>query len=397
MGKNKWLSVLITAVTLGLAAGAGTAAAADADWLTPQEIKASSQLHEAGYSYDPWYVYDQDPVSAWVEGSGGYGTGEYLEFSFPAGTVLTGGIVSPGFCKNGDLFDKNSAPSSLLISSGSMSVTLDVSTYAASYSASSSGYLFTLPQPLTCDGVVRVTIQDVREGWKYADTVISEMRFQGYDGSAAGTAASGGTESGSTASGGTDAASAQPVKSIEEMTDEDRDTLKGIAYWAYRHHSGFGTSQAENSALTAEDLSAEDKAFVLYWFQYFQKDKRIYRSSSPEYNEARKTDLAEIMDEIYGPGQEEAMQVFWSDYVISGDDSIVRMNGTGDFGDAGGYYFDQCSMEMTDDGRLKLVGDVQQYNYETSGYHSDKKYVVFFRVSQPGVLGQYQFDSVQVF
>ena len=173
---------------LAVMAAAGTASAA-VTTLSPTGMAASSTLYEAGFSHDVSNVYDYDLSTAWVEGVNGNGIGEFVDLFFPAGTVITGGTIYPGYYKNQDIFEKNSAVSRIQVQSGSQIYEIDTSAGANSYRYDS-GVHFTLPEPIFCDGTLRVKILDVRAGWKYTDTCISELRME-YDDALDGFNASG--------------------------------------------------------------------------------------------------------------------------------------------------------------------------------------------------------------
>ena len=73
--------------------------------IMPLGITASSVREtESEDSYEPEHAVDGNPVTAWVEGVDGLGAGEYLELSYPAGTVFRQVRITPGFCKSGRSF-----------------------------------------------------------------------------------------------------------------------------------------------------------------------------------------------------------------------------------------------------------------------------------------------------
>ena len=150
-------------------------------------ISASSVREYDVQYYDAEYVLDGDPATAWSEGVAGYGKGEYLELRIPAGTVVTGGEILPGFYKSEDLFYRNGAPTNLTISSGGHSCSADVTAWAGTWKGYGSKCTFLLARSITSDGTVRVEIGAYRSGTQYDDTMISELRLTGYsqDGTAA--------------------------------------------------------------------------------------------------------------------------------------------------------------------------------------------------------------------
>ena len=149
--------------------------------LEPSYISASSVHYTEGVdSYEAQRVNDWDVTTGWVEGVDGSGIGEHLDFSFPAGTVITSVHVVPGFCKREDLFYRNNAPALLELSSNGMTVKLDTRCGSDNYYSAVGGWDYTLSPYLVCDGNLRVTIKGVRMGSEWDDTVISELSFMGY-------------------------------------------------------------------------------------------------------------------------------------------------------------------------------------------------------------------------
>ena len=148
--------------------------------LAVKGISASSVREYDVQYYDARYVLDGDPATAWSEGRGGYGPGEYLELQIPAGVVVTGGEVLPGFYKSEDLFYRNGAPTNLIVSSGGQSCRADITAWAGTWRGYGSKCCFTLARSVISDGTVRVEIGDYRPGTQYDDTMISELRLTGY-------------------------------------------------------------------------------------------------------------------------------------------------------------------------------------------------------------------------
>ncbi len=205
-------------------------------------INGSSVLPAGQYDYWARNTQDGDLSTAWVEGASGDGVGEYIDLHYPEGTVLTGMKICPGYCKNQDIFDKNSAPSSITITAAGGSGTVDLSSVAGSYSACAAGVEFQFGSPLKLpDGNVRVTIASVRQGWKYQDTCISELYFKGYDGNAADTDGSGSS------------ASIQTPE-LEELWE-----YSSMAYWVYREHFD---ETLRDASVAVSELTAKENAFL---------------------------------------------------------------------------------------------------------------------------------------
>ncbi len=148
--------------------------------IRPLGITASSiRAAEVEDSYEPEHAVDGNPLSAWVEGVDGLGVGEYLEISYPEGTIFRQARIAPGFCKSEDLFHKNAAPVRLAFSTGGKTVLTMDSSAADNYIKALEGAVFEFPEELVCDGTLRITILEAREGTKYDETCISELEMAG--------------------------------------------------------------------------------------------------------------------------------------------------------------------------------------------------------------------------
>lgn len=143
-----------------------------------QRVFASSTLSSQGSSnYSIENVMDDNPTTAWVEGSSGYGIGEYFEFENwrPMGD---GDIsILNGYQRSQSAWESNSRVKRFLISLNGKEVCfVDLEDKMGVQS-------FLLPQcffneidllnSLDEKWVLRFTIQDVYKGTKYSDTCIS--------------------------------------------------------------------------------------------------------------------------------------------------------------------------------------------------------------------------------
>ena len=180
-GKIKYSGVLLAVWLLSLALSCVPAGADEVHELYPDEFEGSSVLPASEYG-DYWVrnVGDYNLSTAWVEGVSGNGYGEYIELYIPEGTTVIGASIFPGYLKSEDLFWKNAAPSLLVFSSGGTSTQVDVSSAASSYHTAASGMNVTFQTPLVSDGIIRITVQDIRGGNTYTDTCISELHLVGY-------------------------------------------------------------------------------------------------------------------------------------------------------------------------------------------------------------------------
>ena len=81
------------------------------------QVTASSELsHSKGPGrYEAGNLIDGDLSTAWVEGAEKLGTGEYVDFSFPAATRVEGLVILPGYQKSDVTFAENAVPSSITV------------------------------------------------------------------------------------------------------------------------------------------------------------------------------------------------------------------------------------------------------------------------------------------
>ena len=331
---------------LAVMAAAGTASAA-VTTLSPTGMAASSTLYEAGFSHDVSNVYDYDLSTAWVEGVNGNGIGEFVDLFFPAGTVITGGTIYPGYYKNQDIFEKNTAVSRIQVQSGSQIYEIDTSAGANSYRYDS-GVHFTLPEPIFCDGTLRVKILDVRAGWKYTDTCISELRME-YDDALDGFNASGEIPVENEAENAVSPIDGSGYATDTEEPDQVTGDLATFAGWIYRWRNMTLKEPSEETILLS-DLSSEDKAFLLYWYQYNIEDSRIEPSETLEYNYLSDGLLRKILIEMFGNATVGDRNAFYERYVESVDENgVCKVGATGDFGDAG-------YIELTDETDPNFLG-----------------------------------------
>lgn len=132
------------------------------------QLKASSVLAPQGKkNYDAMNLSDDDPTTAWVEGSADYGVGEFLEYS---DYILSGDgtiYILNGYQASKTSWEDNSRVKKLEISYNGKSVCL------VELLDQMGVQTFRLPQELTSGGVLRLTIADVYPGLKWKDTAIS--------------------------------------------------------------------------------------------------------------------------------------------------------------------------------------------------------------------------------
>ena len=148
-----------------------------ADYLDASHIAATSTVHGGGF--DASYINDMDPTTAWAEGAYDEGAGECLMMEIPEGTVVTGGLILPGYWRSKKAFEEYGAPTRISVSSGEDFQEVSLSKYTGKYKNSFQGYEFKLRKSIVSTGVVRGLTTKTRSGKKFPHSCISELHLKG--------------------------------------------------------------------------------------------------------------------------------------------------------------------------------------------------------------------------
>ena len=360
--KNTSVIVLALLLSLSLIAGCGrrdsgsssaseepevmntTVLKADpADYLDTSLIAATSTVHGGGF--DASYISDMDPTTAWAEGAYDEGAGECLMLEIPEGTVVTGGLILPGYWRSKKAFQEYAAPTRISVSSGEDFQEVSLSKYTGKYKNNFQGYEFKLRKSIVSNGIVRVFITDTRSGKKFPHSCISELHLKG-----------------------------KLPKEIPESTVTMNDLVSSTnaafdlshrLECIYKNHMGWPQT-VEDITITTEGLTPEDKAFALYQYQYFITDARIHYDSET-LNKSTKSELTGIMEELFGPVGEGDMQCFYDNYVKKIKKETCKMPATGDFGAGDWMFFTDVNLDVTDT-EVMVQGHVYQYDENGSSY-----------------------------
>ncbi len=380
--------------------------------LLPGYIMASSTLIEPGYDHSVWLVQDYDTSTAWTEGAPGNGRGESLFLETDRYAVITGGVICTGFYKSEDLFYKNAAPTLLYIHTGSQEAYLDVTQDANTYQYGYEGFHFRFDEPLVSDGSVTMTIVGVRDGLKWEDACISELRLEGYQATAE-TApeysgesphvslvlpaddsdwngsfhhpdglGSDGLEPGEAGSG---------TQDPEYLDGETIERLRAFADTIYKIQTGHtGTEDCE---VSADDLYSFSHAGVLNWYQAKVRDERIFYQGA--FNYAYGEDLKEIAGELFETQTpQDDVQALCDYFGAEREGEMVRMNAEGnDWQDT--YYLREPASAGFEQGKTVLTGAVMEYNPGTQGYIHTKNYHAIF-TQDPADANVFRFDGLYV-
>ena len=352
--------------------------------LNPTAITASTTLSDSGnMTYEPRNVNDNNLNTCWSEGADGDGEGQYLEFSFPEGTVITGGVIYPAYYKSSKVFKRNPGVNAIEITGGGVTVTVDTSDGAKKYSSSYEGLEFTLEEPITCDGKIRVTISEIRKGSKYSDASISELHFTGYP-------LLGQNEE-------TDLSEESAVTEVVSEEIQDAATWQLAAAGASRliAWSLGGDLASEAVTIKAATLTASERAFLLYWYQYEGDDMRFAFSGS-QYHTADRDTLLEVMKGLAEGAADKDVDRFIHAYTEDEVNGTYYMNASGDFGDAGNFYFDNVTNQGISDGLQVLTGDVMVYNSKKDTYEAKRTFTIRLVSAEDGVFDGWRYRQIEI-
>ena len=342
-----------------------------AEKLVPGYIMASSTLIEPGYDHSAWLVQDYDTSTAWTEGAPGNGLGESLYMETDRYAVITGGVICTGYCRSEDLFYKNGAPTRIYIHSGNQEAYLDVTQDANTYQYGYEGFHFRFDEPLVSDGSVTMTIVGVRDGWKWEDACISELRLEGYQATA---------DTVPDYSGQTPPLDGETVERLRAFAD--------TVYKIQTQHTG-----TEDVEITEDGLYSFTHAGVLNWYQAKVRDERI--SYQGEFNYAYEEDLKEIVSELFETQTpQEDVQALCDYFGAVREGEMIRMNAAGNnWSDT--YYLRDPAGAGFEQGKTVLIGAVMEYNPGSQGYIHTKSYHAIF-TQDPYDADVFRFDGLYV-
>ena len=135
-----------------------------------ESISASSWKSEPEFDlyHRPVNLIDGDLNTAWCENVADSGVGETVDLYFDNEFVVSGIYIYPGYHKSNELFEKNGTPVKIRIT-GDHSETFSLKDEMKRQK-------LTFDTPMTTDGLT-IEILKVRKGWKYNDTLITEIKL----------------------------------------------------------------------------------------------------------------------------------------------------------------------------------------------------------------------------
>ena len=342
-------------------------------YLYADKTSATSTL--SGGTYEVYNMFDNDYSTAWVEGAKANGEGESIDLTFEKGTVITEILICPGYYKSRKLFYANAAPTLITVSSGKTGYSFDISGCAFSFDKVSETLI--IPEPLVLkDGILTITIDNVREGTAYQDTCISELAVFGIDASSK---------------------AAQLIAKGEEVTIISESAIHYLTSEAMH----FSQMQAESfddltGLYTMKGADVSVKAFLVYWYVYNVNDRRITASDDQMCSIVTEEDVSDIYKELTGSELDEAAyQTILNDYVTELEDEGMYFEATGDFGDAFRYPDPHVELEMKN-GKLLVKGNYCVYSNEEQAYVPTNSYVLYLVEGGPQSLGGYRLNKVVV-
>ena len=155
-----------------------------------------------------------------------------------------------------------------------------------------------------------------------------------------------------------------------------------------------GNQPVSAFSISADELTSQQKAFLLYYYQYNVSDSRI--KSEGEFNCAYIRDMQDILHELFYNAVDEDLQYFEQNYVDSRTAELYYMPGTGDFGDAGSYYFNNTRIVDSSQDYVTISGDVMEYDNAESAYLFSDTFHATFKVQTYNGRPCYSFDYLSV-
>lgn len=172
----------IICIFLVLILGGINCFALESNNLFPYEVKASSYLSQNDFvmkdNYHPYYVVDDNPKTAWVEGVSGDGIGEYIIMydKFPKDNTIVISIRN-GYQKSEELFYKNNRVKDLEIKLTSGTMNKPKLTSLNFTLRDEMGWQQLNIQPLEDCWAITFIIKSVYKGTKYEDTCLSDIKI----------------------------------------------------------------------------------------------------------------------------------------------------------------------------------------------------------------------------
>ena len=368
-----------------LAAGLLCMNAAMAYAADPTNVAASSTLPaDSIASYEIQNIIDNNDSTAWVEGAEGDGAGEYFDYFYPAGTILTGGTIKAGYWKSPDHFYNNGAPTQITVTASGVSQTIQIPDIAPQFVTSGNytyvdyrgyqGLNFTFDTPLVSDGAVRIKMDSVRPGALFSDTCITELHFNTLS-----------------------------VVSDGNVTYQVPDTMiqRLGAEANYLYKWAVNNREVIPATVSMQYVDAHTKAELVYEYIYHTgtNDPRISGGKQGVPYEVSVGAFDSICLGLFGETDPAVTDDFAKTVALSYENGVFLVNSSGDFGDAGPFYFGGAQLTGAENGRLILTGDVKQYDSGVGQYGEYipvATYTVFAVPNQAGVSPSLRIDQLLV-
>lgn len=192
--KDQWLNVSVTWQQRGWVKSGAAKPSSDTKSQAATEVyipgigkcivEASSTFADtSGYSFSVANCFDKDPGTAWQEGVGGDGVGEWIEVTFPEPQSIKVSMVN-GMAKKDARFAKEGADGDLYLLNGRVkSLKVQASDSGDATQSSTVGFEDDQREPQDAGMYqnvkkIRFIIDGVYKGAKWADTSIGEIRIE---------------------------------------------------------------------------------------------------------------------------------------------------------------------------------------------------------------------------
>ena len=124
---------------------------------------------------------------------------------------------------------------------------------------------------------------------------------------------------------------------------------------------------------------------------------RIEPSETLEYNYLSDGLLRKILIEMFGNATVGDRNAFYERYVESVDENgVCKVGATGDFGDAGYFFFKPDQKARMDGDRLMVTGEIMVYQPEDGNYAPDMSFTAWFTPNDDDAVWGWCFDELRI-
>ena len=192
---------------------------------------------------------------------------------------------------------------------------------------------------------------------------------------------------------------AESSTEMEIPGDETIATLKRLAnsLWQRTKNTEYANDWSNwdvGGEIYADTMDADEKGFTLYYAVYFQQDARV-QVVDQETIAVTKTDLRDMMEDLFGSASDELMEYFYSTFPMSIDGELCYFAGIGGFGAANGPIGMKDPDQVTaENDILTLQGEMYPTDQLLEDAESIGRYTVTYRKTDGAVLDGFVPESI---